>query len=102
MPQQFLMTLHDPRAMLFALYQGRFMLPVINPSGEMPGDIYRSPLGPLEPLRPSCLPNLVEKAGRAKPIGSHLVQKAELTGDLRIGVADAAFVRACGSPTLAT
>jgi hypothetical protein len=89
MPQQFLMTLHDPRAKLFALYQGRFMLPVVNPSGEMPGDIYRSPLGPLEPLRPSCLPNLVEKAGRANLIGSHLVQKAELTGDLRIGVADA-------------
>jgi hypothetical protein len=89
MPQQFLTTLHNPNAKLFALFQGRFILPIIDPSGEKPGDIYRSPLGPLEPLQPSCLPNLVEKKGRVNPIGSRLVQKAELTGDLRIGVADA-------------
>src|SRR5437764_149542 len=57
-PERFRTTLENPLAKLIAFFQPLGVMPIVAPTGEMPGDVYRSVLGGFRARQPTCFPNL--------------------------------------------
>ncbi|WP_026607177.1 hypothetical protein [Methylocapsa acidiphila] len=87
-PEAFRSALADPTAKLFAFFQPLGLLPVLEPAGKTPGDVYRSTLGGFKTRQPTCFPKLAEVRGSANLPSMAEAGESELSASLKAAIAE--------------